>query len=138
MPNNIVISLDDFLINYPEFDNSIYTSYLPIAFRQAFNYVNLRYKCFDEETKRAVIYLLTAHLSVLKVQAVNNSAQGGQGGLVASASVGEVSVSYTTIPNQDNISYWLSLTPYGLELLALLEDLMPVCRYIGGSLERVF
>lgn len=135
----VIVSLDEFYREYPEFNTEAYQNICPICFRRAKCRIGIKNTCFLKDCKRIeIIYLLTAHLSVLSLRA--QSGQGGaQGsGQVASASVGEVSVSYVQIPGLDSWSYWLSSTPYGLELLALLDSLSAMGFYFGGTLERVF
>lgn len=136
MTNVVTVSLAEFYTEYPEFNTEAYTNICPTAFRQAKTYISIKNDGRLKDDKRVLaIYLLTAHISLLNYR--NQTGQ-GQSGAVASASVGEVNISYVQIPNLDSWSYWLSLTPYGLELLALLETLSCVPFYIGGSLERVF
>lgn len=76
--------------------------------------------------------LATAHLLQLRA----NAASGTTGGLVTSASIDKVSVSVTPPPVTDGYSYWLSLSPYGLELLALLSKCSAGGFYVGGLPER--
>lgn len=76
--------------------------------------------------------LATAHLLQLRA----NAASGTTGGLVTSASIDKVSVSVTPPPVTDGYSYWLSLSPYGLELMALLSKCSAGGFYVGGLPER--
>lgn len=76
--------------------------------------------------------LATAHLMFLRTQA----ASGAPGGLVTSASIDKVSVTVTPPPARDGYSYWLSLSPYGLELMALLSRCSAGGIYVGGRPER--
>ena len=137
MSNVVTVSLAEFYSEYPEFNTEEYKNICPAAFRQAKTFISIK-NCgrLADEQRKTAIYLLTAHLSVLSYK--NQTGQAGQGGLVASAAVGEVNVSYVQIPSTDMWSYWLAQTPYGLELLALFETLTAVPFYVGGSLERVF
>lgn len=142
--SNVVISLDEFYTEYAEFDTEIYKNICPAAFRQAKTFISV-HNCgvLKGERRKTAIYLLTAHLSVLRLKAQSGAGATGTDttatGLVASASVGEVSVSYQQIPATDDMfDYWLATTPYGQELLALLDMLSSIPLYIGGSLERVF
>lgn len=138
MSDVVIVSLAEFYQEYPEFNTGEYSTICPICFRQAKTRITI-HNCgrLSDDNRKQAIYLMTAHLSLLSYK--NRSGQGSSGGAgqVASASVGEVSISYVQIPNQDAWSYWLSLTPYGLELLALLEGLTAVPMYVGGSMERV-
>lgn len=138
MGDVVAVSLAGFYEEYPEFNTDEYKTICPIAFRQAKNRIKIR-NCgiLRDENRVQAIYLLTAHLSSLSFKNQSGQSSAGGAGIVASASVGEVSISYQQIPAQDSWSYWLSLTPYGLELLALLDGLTAVPLYIGGTLERV-
>lgn len=139
MSNVVSVSLEEFYTEYPEFNTEEYKNICPQAFRRAKCYFGIENKGRLKDCDRKnTIYLMTAHLSLLTYKNQNGQAGGIGAGMVASAAVGEVNVSYVQIPNLDMWSYWLALTPYGLELLALLEKLTAVPFYIGGSLERVF
>lgn len=72
--------------------------------------------------------LQTAHLAALA-----DIIAGGQApGLVNSATVDKVSVSLTPPPFKNQWQWWLSLTPYGAELLALLQAKAVGGFYVGG------
>lgn len=86
--------------------------------------------------REQAICLMAAHLLTLR----ERTAQGGNagvGGAVASASVGNVSISMVTPPNQDQYQYWMNQTPYGAELMRLLAIYANGGLYVGGSLETV-
>lgn len=86
--------------------------------------------------REQAICLMAAHLLTLR----ERTAQGGNagvGGAVASASVGNVSVSMVTPPNQDQYQYWMNQTPYGAELMRLLAIYANGGLYVGGSFETV-
>ena len=142
--SNVLVTLAEFYEEYPEFNTDEYKNICPIAFRRAKVYISIKNSCsLKDERRKQAIYLLTAHFSVLMFRNISGQTNGGGtsssgGGLVASASVGEVSISYQQISSGDMTDYWLSSTPYGMELLALFEALNSIPRYIGGSLERVF
>lgn len=139
MNNVVIVSLAEFYAEYPEFNTDDYKTICPQAFRRAKCYLGIENKGRLKDCKRVnAIYLLTAHLSALIYKNQTGQSGGVGAGMVASAAVGEVNVSYVQIPTLDMWSYWLALTPYGLELLALFEELTSVPFYIGGSFERVF
>lgn len=85
-------------------------------------------------------YLLTAHLMTLALQASADAAQNegaaGAGGVLISASIGEVSVSMAAPPTKDGWSYWMNQTPYGQQLLGLLSALSVGGFSVGGLPER--
>lgn len=66
------------------------------------------------------VYLAAAHQLYL----TQNPALAAQG-KVASASEGSVSASFTQPQFKNWFDYWLSLSPYGMELLALLSQVQP-------------
>ena len=91
----------------------------------------LRGKCREQ-----AICLMAAHLLTLR----ERTAQGGNAGMagaVASASVGNVSVSLVTPPNLDQYQYWMNQTTYGAELMRLLAIFANGGFYVGGSFETV-
>lgn len=119
---------------YPQFAESPAAEYY---FNDTVSWAQTRWNLsrFGSRVNTAV-YLLTAHRLYLSTLA--NSGQAGQGSKVASANVDGVSVSFSTMPNTNNLNYWLSLSPYGIELAALLDTLCGLPDYTGGSFERVF
>lgn len=142
MSNTVTVSLTEFYAEYPEFNTDQYKDICPVALRQSKNFISLK-NCgrLKDEQRKSAIYLMTAHLSVLSLRNRSGAASGSgaAAGIVASAAVGEVNISYQQIPADDNMfDYWLATTPYGLELLAMLEMLSTIPFYVGGSLERVF
>lgn len=80
----------------------------------------------------AALNLMTAHLSQLGLAA----AAGTPTGPIIGASEGSVSVSILPPPGKSAFDYWLSSTPYGQQLLALLSLRGAGGFLIGGSLER--
>lgn len=66
------------------------------------------------------VYLATAHQLYL----TQNPSLASQG-KVSSATEGSVSASFAQPPYKNWLDYWLSLSPYGLELLALLSQVQP-------------
>ena len=137
MSSCITVSIDEFYTYFPEFNTEEYTETAVSALSRAQIYISLlNTGRLTDERRKLAVYLLTAHIAVLMYK---NQTGEGAAGQIAGASVGEVSVSYFQTPAQeDEFEYWLGLTPYGLELLALLNTLTSVPFYIGGSYERVF
>lgn len=137
----VTVSVEEFLEQFPEFNTAEYAPYAdlaPIYLAKAQVYITATYSGsrWTEEKRKLAIYLLMAHLIKLHYDSATGTNVAGQ---VASASVDGVSISYVQLPTTtDAWSYWLSLTPWGLQLLALLETMTAIPFYIGGSLERVF
>jgi len=76
--------------------------------------------------------LMTAHQ--LKI---NDGIVSGDNGLIAnSTSVGGVSVTVTPPEDKNSFGYWLSTTPYGIQLKALLKTYSIGGFIVGGSPER--
>lgn len=130
------ISIDCFYNQFPQFFVDEYSEICPQCLRRAMIYIKpvdcgILHGC----QRKTAIYLLTAHLSQLTYQNQQNQASGG---LVAGATVDGVSVNYVQVPNMNQWDYWLNLTPYGQELLFLLNSLTAVPTFHGGSFERVF
>ncbi len=78
--------------------------------------------------------LLVAHIGKLLSDAGNTGS--GQGGAVASASEGSVSVSFATPPVKTGLEYYLSSTTYGQMLWGMLNIASAGGTYIGGVNER--
>lgn len=76
--------------------------------------------------------LMTAHLLFLS----GLSANGQVPGLMQNASIDKVSVGLTPPPVKSQFAWWLSLSPYGQSLLALLQVAAVGGAYIGGLPER--
>jgi len=72
--------------------------------------------------------LMTAHLVRLETALVS----GDMSGIVASASVDKVNVSLTPPPVKTQLAWWLNLTPYGAQLLTLLQKKTAGGIYVGG------
>jgi hypothetical protein len=94
------------------------------------------YGCMAVTARELAIQLMTAHLMAL---AVIQASGGGTGtpGIVTGATIDKVSVSLATPPyGTDEWRYWLNLTPYGTQLLALLSAQAAGGFYVGGWPER--
>ena len=136
--SNVTISLDCFYKMFPQFFVETYNDICPQCLRRATAYIStVNHGLLCNEKRCNAIYLFAAHLSQLTYQNRQNQSSGGAG-MVASASVDGVSVNYVQIPNMSQWDYWLNLTPYGAELLFLLNTLTAVPTYHGGSFERVY
>ena len=133
----LAANLEEFLNIFPQFNTPEYSGMSGFYFNDTYYWACDEWdiKTFKSRINMA-IYLMTAHR--LTLNKIAQTGQDGQGGKVSSASVGEVSVSYESIPNADKFTYWLSLSPYGLELLGLLETLTAIPKYYGGGFNRVY
>lgn len=85
------------------------------------------------EKYRLARLLMTAHL----MHGLLNSANGTGGqGAVQSASEGSVSVSFTAPNTRNGWEFWLSTSPYGIQLWAMLKQAAAGGSYFGGLPER--
>jgi hypothetical protein len=84
------------------------------------------------ECRAHALNLMLAHLLYIKDLAV----LGNKTVVITSATEGPVSVSIAQPPSSDNWTYWLNTTPYGPQVLAMLEVASVGGFYIGGSPER--
>ena len=89
------------------------------------------YGWLQGECRRLAINLMTAHLLAISVLI----AAGQTPGLVQSSTIDKISVSLTPPPLKNQWQWWLSTTPYGAELLALLQTRSVGGWYIGGRPE---
>ncbi|QQO38565.1 hypothetical protein [Pseudomonas phage TH15] len=132
---------------FPEFaDQAAYPDVrLQMYFDIACEFISDRdspYRILNGKALEACLYLLTAHLLSLSTMQVQGAAGGGvtaggtQGGFITSATVGEVSVAKLAPPAKNGWQWWLSGTPYGQELWALLSVKAVGGFYIGGLPER--
>lgn len=82
--------------------------------------------------RERAIMLMAAHITAIS----DDINSGGTPNFITSSSIDNISVTATPPPNQDEFSWWLSLTPYGSQLNALLAANSVGGIYIGGSPEK--
>lgn len=119
--------LDEFLAIYPEFEPLFEgegAEKMKARFKTLFHKISCLYPEFSDlkSCKNKLPYfMLVAHNAVIAGLGTPLGIL-AQNGLVASSSVGGVSVSYQGSPyaNADEFGYFMSLTPYGKEYLAWL------------------
>lgn len=87
------------------------------------------YGWLNGNSRALAINLMTAHLMTLGAAAsVGATRVAGAGGIVTGATIDKVSVTLAAPPTAtDEFNYWLSLTPFGVRLLALLQ-----AKAVGG------
>lgn len=89
---------------------------------------------YCKECSELMEQLMTAHLLVINGSGVMPGVT--HTGTVTSASVGGVSVGLTTQMDKGTYSSWLSKTPYGEQLRAMLRKQIAGGLYVGGLPER--
>lgn len=137
----IEVTTSEFRSRFPAFaDESKYSEDLvQMMLNTAMLYISPERNCLVRECVQIqMIYLMTAHLVELNYNLATGKSSGLGAGQVASASVGGVSVSKAIPNNRTELDYWLNLTPYGMQLLALLSMFTGIGFYIGGQRENVF
>ena len=127
-----VFDIATFRVSYPEFSNATTyttqtcTGYWTIATEYIANddYGRLT-------NKGLALDLMTAHL--LKLNDIMLS--GNTAGMVTGSTEDKVSVTLTPPPIKNQFHWWLSLTTYGQQLLALLSAKAVGGWYVGGFAE---
>jgi hypothetical protein len=125
IPDEYAEIIDALLVIYPEFKPVLETQEQINNFIAIIDQVRCLYPEFNDLKKCQNKYpflMLIAHYAVMAglTKSIGIYAQNG---LVASSSIDGVSVSYQSSPYStkgDELTYYLSLTPYGLQYLAWL------------------
>lgn len=89
--------------------------------------------CMTLAQRELAVYLMTAHLMALNVIIAGGN---GQPGIVTSATVDKVSITLEAPPQRSQWAYWLNTTPYGQQLVALLDGLSVGGFFVGSLPER--
>jgi hypothetical protein len=84
-----------------------------------------------DDCRQTAINMMTAHLAAI----ADMIAAGKTVGYAQSATVDKVSVTMTPPPVKNQLQWWLNLTPYGMQLYALLFMRSRGGFTIGGSAE---
>jgi len=90
------------------------------------------YGFMQGKQRETALNLMTAHL--MKLGAIISS--GETPSLISGTAVENVNVSLTPPPLKNQFHYWLSLSPYGSQLLALLQMVAVGGLTVGGRCER--
>ena len=86
--------------------------------------------------RREAVYLMTAHLLAVGILIAQNNYQ-GQVGVVTGANVDSVSITLIPPPVRSQWRWWLNATPYGAQLVALLDMQSAGGFFVGGLPERL-
>lgn len=136
MSNTFTFDIPAFRISFPAFANvTLFPDDLLQRYWDDAGCIieNTTYRCYmlSGLCRYRALTLLTAHLAALGVLI----AAGQVPGLVQTSTVDKVSVSLTPPPLQTQFQWWLNLTPYGQQLLVLLEVSSIGGDYYGGMPE---
>ena len=109
---------------------------LSIQFGAATGYVSAdTYGDMPVAARTNALYLMTAHLLALGAIIAQNN-YSGQVGVVQGAVVDHVQITLTPPPVKSQWQWWLNTTPYGAQLLGLLDAQAAGGFYVGGLPER--
>jgi hypothetical protein len=128
----LTFDVEEFRAQFPAFaDVTTYPDLtLEAYWDAAILYISPNVGCRMTAAQRLrALYLLTAHLTVISTRAANGSKNTY---IMQSSAIDKVSVSVVPPPLRDEWGFWLSSTPYGLQLLALLTAASMGGMIIGG------
>lgn len=119
----IRVYLDKFLECFTELKGKVTEESLASAYMGAQSLISTTVGSINLpiELQERGVYLATAHTWFLR-----NNPDIVANGKMTSASEGSVSASFATAPYKNWFEYYLSYTPYGVELLAILNQAQPL------------
>jgi len=131
----IVFDPTEFKALYPQF-----ASYADIKLQATFDlstaYISPDISAdFPEPALKQALNLMTAHQLAIEARLVA-SGYSQSPAVLQSATVDKISVTVQPPPQRDQWAWWLNTTPYGAQLLALLQVQSAGGWYIGGLPER--
>ena len=130
----ITFDIAVFRANFKEYaDATLYPDVtLQTYFEIATNYIENSSFNYLSPVLPHALNLMTAHQL-----RINDALMSGDNGLlVTSSHIGDVDITLTPPETKNSFEYWLSTTPYGIQLNALLKMYSIGGFYIGGSPER--
>ena len=132
---DIVFDIPAFRLQFPAFQNA---ALYPNVTLQAYwdtgtEYISDTQRCGPLSGARLVLALnlMTAHLADIYAQI----AAGDTPSITTGATIDKISVTSLAPPTKNAFQYWLNLTPYGQQLLALLSTISVGGFWIGGRNE---
>lgn len=137
---NWTFDIAAFRVSFPEFANitNFPDELLQADWNNATCYITpnvYNYGRLSGDCQYFALTLMTAHLAKSALILSNSNYQQVPG-LMQQATIGQVSVSLTPPKLQNQWQWWLQTTPYGQQLLALLQVKSVGGFYSGGSPER--
>lgn len=126
-----------FRATFPEFENTVTypEPLLSMYWEIACDYISASDSpcaMLNGKSREYAINSMAAHLLVVAKKA----ARGKQGGFTTSSTIDKVSVQKLAPPVKDMYGWWLSQSPYGQGLMALLEAVSVGGISVGGMPER--
>lgn len=129
----LVFDVDLFREQFPAFANetTFPDAMLQMYWDMAICYIsdNGSYGFLVDDCRQLAINLMTAHLTALSVLI----AAGLAPQLVQNSTIDKITVGLTPPKLLNQYQWWLSTTPYGMQLLALLQAKSVGGWYVGGS-----
>lgn len=128
---DVILTVDEFRNTMKQFaDENIYPNDMVVlSIDRAYNYISTSgCKC---AWRWYALKLMTAHLLTLSTKVMDGDSSAN--GRITSTTIDKISVSLDVPQTKNELDYWLSLTPYGLEYLALLNSKAPAGIYSGGK-----
>lgn len=132
----IALNIADFRLQFPAFSDV--TAYPDALLNSKFDiscdYISPEtFGDMSTSSRTHALYLMMCHLMVIQTMIGANT---GNVGVMQSAQVGGVNISLVPPPAKTAWKYWLNTTPYGLQLLSLLELKSVGGFFVGGLPER--
>lgn len=132
------IDIDKFRKLFPQFANALL--YPPIMIQSWYTMATCSMAepcvCLTDDCGTLMLYLMTAHLGQIMVRAAKGGAAGGAVGVLTSATIDKVTVTYTPPPFKDGWQAWMASTPYGLQLWAMLSAMSAGGYDVNGRPEQ--
>jgi|SRR6478752_1585339 len=137
----ITLDITAFRATFPQFADPLKfpDELIQLKFDLATGFISPVVTCGDmtEAVRRSALYLMTAHLLWLDLVVANGGTYTGSGGIAVGSKVGDVQVTLAAPPyGTSSWRFWLNQSPYGQQLLALLEAQAVGGAYFGGLPER--
>lgn len=133
--SQVTVTTSTLRLMYPYFSNT--TTYpdvvLQLQLDASQDYIS-PYVCdyMSLSARTRATYLMACHLQFI-TDKINN---GESTDLITATTIDKITVTATPPIFKNQFQYWLGLTPYGKELLALLQMKSAGGMYYGGSPER--
>ena len=134
MPAILTFDVSSFRTQFPAFGSPLGfpDATLQMYWDMGTNFVsNINAGVLNGAGRQLALNLMTAHLTALSVLI----ASGQTPVIVQGSTIDKVSVTLTPPPVQSQFRWWLNTTPYGMELLTLLQVRSAGGFYIGGAPE---
>lgn len=128
-----------FRAGYPAFTNPTLwpDAYIQASWDTAVLFLGSWDTCgFEGDRRQTALYLLTAHLLMTNGPAVGPAGSGAGVGAITSATIDKVTVQRQAPPTKGALSFFLSGTPYGMSLWALLRQRVAGGFYANGRPEQ--